>query len=69
VGKRTKIHLASNLSFGTDIITEVINIIAKRGSGKTYTATKLAEEMLSIGAQTVVIDPVGNWYLHGQTHW
>lgn len=62
MGKRTKLHLASNLSFGTDVITEVINIIAKRGSGKTYTGTKLAEEMLAIGAQTVVVDPVGNWY-------
>ena len=62
MGRRTKIHLASNLSFGTDIITEVIDLIAKRGSGKTYTATKLAEEMLLIGAQVVVIDPVGNWY-------
>ena len=62
MGKRTKLHLASNLAFGTDVITEVINIIAKRGSGKTYTATKLAEEMLAIGAQTVVVDPVGNWY-------
>lgn len=62
MGRRTKLHLASNLSFGTEVITEVINIIAKRGSGKTYTGTKLAEEMLSIGAHTVVIDPVGNWY-------
>ena len=62
MGKRTKLHLAPNLSFGTDIITEVINIIANRGFGKTYTATKIAEEMLAIGAQTVVVDPVGNWY-------
>lgn len=59
---KTKLHLAPNLEFGTEVITEVITIIAKRGSGKTYTGTKLAEEMLSIGAQTVVIDPVGNWY-------
>lgn len=60
--KRTKLHLASNLSFGTDIITEVIDVIAKRGAGKTYTAMKLAEEMLIVGAQVVAIDPVGNWY-------
>lgn len=57
-----KIAFASNLEFDTDIITEVIDIIAKRGSGKTYTATKLAEGMLKIGAQVVVLDPVGNWY-------
>jgi len=57
-----KIDFASNLEFSTDVITEVLSVIAKRGSGKTYTATKLAEGMLSVGAQTVVIDPVGNWY-------
>ncbi len=58
----TKIEFATNLEFDTDIITEVIDVIAKRGSGKTYTAAKLAEGMLIIGAQIVVIDPVGNWY-------
>lgn len=57
-----KIEFAENLEFDTDIITEVIDVIAKRGSGKTYTAAKLAEGMLIIGAQIVVIDPVGNWY-------
>jgi len=62
MGRRTKIHLANNLSFTPLIITEVIDILAKRGSGKTYLSTKLAEEMLDIGAQVVVIDPVGNWY-------
>lgn len=62
MGKRTKVHLAPNLAFPTSLITEVVDLIAKRGSGKTYTATKLAEEMLLVGAQVVVIDPVGNWY-------
>lgn len=62
MANRKKLHLSKNLSFGTDIITEVIDIIAKRGAGKTYTAMKIAEEMLIIGAQIVVVDPVGNWY-------
>lgn len=62
MSKRTKIHLSDTLSFSTDIITEVIDLIAKRGAGKTYAATKLAEEMLLVGAQVVVVDPVGNWY-------
>lgn len=62
MNKRSKLRLAPNLSFSTDVITEVIGLIAKRGMGKTYTATKLAEEMLTVGAQVVVIDPVGNWY-------
>lgn len=57
-----RIEFAKNLDFSTDIITEVIDIVARRGSGKTYTATKLAEGMLKVGAQVVVLDPVGNWY-------
>jgi len=62
MARRTKLHLASNLTFDTSVITEVIDLVAKRGSGKTYAATKLAEEMLVVGAQVVVVDPVGNWY-------
>lgn len=62
MAKRTKIHLAPNLIFDTGVITRVFGIIAKRDSGKTYTATKLAEGMLLIKAQIVAIDPVGNWY-------
>ena len=31
-------------------------------SGKTYAATKLAEELLAAGAQIVALDPVGVWY-------
>ena len=62
MSRRTKIHLAPNLIFDTDIITRVIGIVAKRDAGKTYTATKLAEGMLLIKAQIVAIDPVGNWY-------
>lgn len=57
-----ELKLARGLSFSTDIITEVIDIVAARGAGKTYTATKIAGLMLEIGAQVVVVDPVGNWY-------
>lgn len=60
--RKTKIKLSDSLAFDTSVITEVIDLVAKRGSGKTYAATKLAEEMIGVGAQVVVIDPVGNWY-------
>ncbi len=37
-------------------------MIAQRRRGKSYTAGVLAEEFLRIGAQTVILDPIGNWY-------
>lgn len=39
-----------------------IAFLGMTGSGKTYAAMKLAEEMLEAKAQIVVIDPVGVWY-------
>lgn len=42
-------------------ITETIAIMARKGSGKTHTATVLVEELLSQHQQVVVIDPTGAW--------
>lgn len=43
-------------------ITRVFGILAQRGGGKTYAATRLAEEFLTKKAQIIVIDPVGVWW-------
>lgn len=37
-------------------------ILAKKGSGKSYTASVEAEELLDAGQQIVVIDPTGAWW-------
>lgn len=37
-------------------------ILARKGSGKTYTSAVLTEEMLEAGQQVVVLDPVGVWW-------
>lgn len=39
--------------------TETFAVLAKRGVGKTYTAMVMAEEFLSNGLRTVILDPVG----------
>lgn len=57
-----QIHLAKSLSLPMDMVTQTCAVIARRGAGKTYTATKIAEQMLEAGAQVIVCDPVGNWY-------
>ena len=36
--------------------------IARKGAGKTYTAGKLVELLLTAHVQVVVLDTVGNWY-------
>lgn len=54
--------LAPNLDLPADAQTQTFAILAKRGVGKTYTASVLCEELLAHGAQTVVIDPTGAWW-------
>jgi uncharacterized protein DUF87 len=43
-------------------VTEKLAFLGRTGSGKTYAAQKLAEEMHAAAAQFVVLDPVGVWY-------
>jgi hypothetical protein len=56
------IHFADKLSLPLDAVTQTFAFLARRGAGKTYGATKLAEGMLDAGAQVVAIDPVGVWW-------
>ncbi len=56
------LHLSKDLSLPIDAVTQTFAFLARRGAGKTYGASKLCEEMLGVGAQVVVLDPVGNWY-------
>jgi predicted transcriptional regulator len=55
------IELAKNLRLPEEAVTETFGIIAMKGKGKTYTGTKLFEEMYAAGAQCVALDPIGNW--------
>lgn len=56
------LEISKTLSLPPDAGTQKIAFLGRTGSGKTYAAQKLAEEMLGIGSQVVVIDPVGVWY-------
>lgn len=57
-----KLHIADNLSLPLDFVTQTQAILAKRGVGKSYTASVEAEEMLKAGQQVVIIDPTGAWF-------
>lgn len=56
------IELADDFSLPQTAVTESIADYGRKGSGKTNTGGVLFEGMFAIGAQCVVLDPVGNWY-------
>jgi len=56
------LELAADLHLPTEAVTQTLAILAKRGSGKTYTASVLVEELLGASAQVVIIDPLDVWW-------
>ena len=56
------IKMARGLELDSTAAVQKFGFIGRSGSGKTYAASRLAEGLLSIGCQTVIIDPVGVWY-------
>lgn len=56
------LRIAKNLELPDESVTQTFGILAKRGVGKTYTASVMTEEMLKNGLHVVVIDPIGVWY-------
>jgi DNA helicase HerA-like ATPase len=56
------LRIAENLTLPRDAITQTFAILAKRGVGKTYTASVLVEEIIKAVLPVVVIDPVGVWW-------
>lgn len=57
-----KLHISEDLTLPVDAVTQKLAFLGRTGSGKTYAAQKLAEEMLRVQAQVVCLDPVGVWY-------
>ncbi len=51
--------LGPGLMLPVEAVTETFAILAKRGAGKTYTATVLVKEMMAAGLPLVIVDPVG----------
>lgn len=54
--------IAPGFELPLDAVTQTFAILAKRGVGKTYTASVLVEEMLKAGLPVVVVDPIGVWW-------
>jgi hypothetical protein len=61
-GMSKKLIIAEDLHLPLDAVTQKFAFLGRTGSGKTYAAQKLAEEMLAASGQVVTLDPVGVWY-------
>lgn len=57
-----RLRISEDLSLPIEAVTEKSAFLGRTGSGKTYAAQKLAEEMHRAGAQFVALDPVGKWW-------
>jgi uncharacterized protein len=60
--EKTDLRISADLKLPVDAVTETFAFLAKRGAGKTYAAKVLAEEMLTAGAQVVILDPLDVWW-------
>lgn len=57
-----KLKISPTLSLPLDFVTQSAAILAKRGAGKSHTASVFAEELLKQEQQVVAIDPTGAWF-------
>ena len=56
------LRLSDSLILPLEVVTMTQAILARKRSGKSYCAQKLAEQMLHAGQQIVAIDPTSAWY-------
>ncbi len=56
------LRLAPGAALPLEAVTETFAILGRRGSGKTYTASVLTEEMLAAGLNVAVLDPLDVWW-------
>lgn len=56
------LKISNQLSLPVEAVTETFGVFGIRGSGKTHTASVIAEELLEAGQVIVVHDPTGAWY-------
>lgn len=61
-GQADGLRLSRSVTLPAGLVTDTLAVVGRRGSGKTYAASVLAEEMLAGGAQVAVLDPTGVWW-------
>jgi hypothetical protein len=56
------IRIAPGVDLPAELVTEVTGILARRSAGKTYTAKKIAEQVIKARLPVVIIDPLGAFW-------
>lgn len=56
------LSIGKGLDLPLDAATQKCAFIGRSSSGKSYAASKFAEELLEAEVQTVILDPVGIWH-------
>ncbi len=57
-----RVKLSKNLALPAEAATQTFLVVGKRGSGKSTTCVRLAEQFIKAGVPIVVIDPVDQWW-------
>jgi hypothetical protein len=60
--QRRVIEIAKNLSLDESTATETLGVLARKGRGKTFLASKNVEGLYRLNCPTTIIDPAGNWW-------
>lgn len=56
------LKISKDLSLPLDAVTQTIAILARKRSGKSYTARRIAEQLIRAMLQVVIVDPKGDWW-------
>jgi hypothetical protein len=56
------IHLGEGLSLPLSAATQTFLVVGKRGSGKSTTCVRLAEQLIRASVPVVALDPVDKWW-------
>lgn len=57
-----KLHLGPDLALPTEAATQTFLVVGKRGSGKSTTCVRLAEQLIKAHVPIVAVDPVDRWW-------
>jgi hypothetical protein len=56
------LRISKDLELPIDAVTQAIAILARKGMGKTYTASVIVEEVVKAKVPVVVVDPTGAYF-------
>lgn len=56
------VRISDQLELPLEAFKDLIAIVARRGRGKTYSGCVIAEELLKLGQQVAILDPMDVWF-------